>query len=119
MYRAGLPLPPDVEFNITSFSVENITVCLTWQSQKSDIYYLINSSRADMKYNMTSTEICETKEYNTPLQISVVAVNCAGKSESMTIDINIGRRNSFGDVSQSLFLSWLWSSQSTGQWQCW
>ena len=99
MYRAGPPLPPDVEFNITSFSVENFTMCLTWQSQKSDIYYLINTSRADMKYNMTSIEICVTTEYNNPLQISVVAVNCAGKSEPKTIDINIGRRNSFGDVS--------------------
>ena len=46
-----------------------------------------------MRYNETSTEICLIAEYNTPLQISVVTVNCAGESESGTVDINIGMTN--------------------------
>jgi hypothetical protein len=78
-----------VDFNITSYSVENFTTCLTWQRQKSDLYYLINTS-SGMGYNETSTELCLTVEYNTPLQVSVVAVNCAGESEPMTTDITIG-----------------------------
>ena len=43
-----------------------------------------------MRYNQTSTEICLIAEYNTPLQVTVVAVNCAGKSQPVTIDISIG-----------------------------
>ena len=87
MYHVGPPPPPDVKY-ITSYSVENFTTCLTWQSHKSDMYYLINTSRSDMRYNETSTEICLIAEYNTPLQVSVVTVNCAGESEPMTIDIS-------------------------------
>ena len=90
MYHTGPPPPPDVEFIITSYSVENFTTCLTWQSHKSDMYYLINTSRSDMRYNQTSTEICLRAEYNIPLQISVVTVNCAGKSEPGTFNISIG-----------------------------
>ena len=93
MYHAGPPPPPNVEFIITSYSVENFTTCLTWQSHKSDMYYLINTSRSDMRYNETSTEICLIAEYNTPLQVSVVTVNCAGKSEPVTVDISIGMTN--------------------------
>ena len=77
-----------MDFNIKSHSVENSTICLTWQRQKSDLYYLINTGSA-MEYNETSTELCLTAEYNTPLQVSVVAVNCAGESEPMTTDITI------------------------------
>ena len=46
-----------------------------------------------MRYNETSTEICLIAEYNTPLQVSVVTVNCAGRSEPMTINISIGMIN--------------------------
>ena len=90
MYHTGPPPPPDVEFIITSYSVENFTTCLTWQSHKSDMYYLINTSKSDLKYNQTSTEICLIAEYNTPLQVSVVTVNCAGRSEPGTFNIGIG-----------------------------
>ena len=121
MYHTGPPPPPDVEFIITSYSVENFTTCLTWQSHKSDMYYLINTSRSDMRYNETSTEICLIAEYNTPLQVSVVTVNCAGKSEPVTSNISIGMAltDAFSIMAFSLSLSWLWSSQSTSQWQCW
>ena len=90
MYHTGPPPPPDVEFIITSYSVENFTTCLTWQSHKSDMYYLINTSKSDLRYNQTSTEICLRAEYNIPLQVSVVTVNCAGKSEPVTSNISIG-----------------------------
>ena len=43
-----------------------------------------------MRCNQTSTEICLIAEYNTPLQVTVVAVNCARKSQPVTIDISIG-----------------------------
>ena len=46
-----------------------------------------------MRYNQTSTEICLVAEYNTPLQVSVVTVNCAGRSEYVTINISIGMTN--------------------------
>ena len=77
-----------MDFNIESHSVVNFTTCLTWQRQKSDLYYLINTS-SGIEYNETSTELCLRAEYNTPLQVSVVAVNCAGESEPMTTDITI------------------------------
>ena len=95
MYHTGPPPPPDVEFIITSYSVENFTTCLTWQSHTSDMYYLINTSRSDMRYNETSTEICLIAEYNTPLQVSVVTVNCAGESEPVTVDISMCMTNIF------------------------
>ena len=85
---AGLPLPPYVNVNIVSDSIEEFAICLTWQRQKSDLYYLINTS-SGMRYNQTSTELCLTAEYNTPLQVSVVTVNCAGESEPMTTGITI------------------------------
>ena len=46
-----------------------------------------------MRYNETSTEICLIAEYNTPLQISVVTVNCAKKSQPVTVDISSGMTN--------------------------
>ena len=52
------------------------------------MYYLINTSSSDMRYNETSSKICLIVEYNIPLQVSVVAINCAGKSEEVTITIN-------------------------------
>ena len=118
----GPPPPPDVEFIIASDSVENFTTCLTWQSHKSDMYYLINTSRSDMRYNETSTKICLIAEYNTPLQVSVVTVNCAGESEPVTVDISTRATNIFcydNWLINLLSFSWLWSSQSTSQWQCW
>ena len=52
------------------------------------MYYLINTSSSYMRYNETSNNICLIVEYNIPLQVSVVAVNCGGKSEEVTITIN-------------------------------
>ena len=49
-----------------------------------------------MRCNQTSTEICLIAEYNTPLQVTVVAVNCAGKSQLVTIDIYIGMKIMLG-----------------------
>ncbi|CAI8044956.1 hypothetical protein GBAR_LOCUS24886, partial [Geodia barretti] len=87
-FKQGSPLSPHVDFNVESHSVETFTTCLTWQRQKSDLYYLINTS-SGIEYNQTSTELCLRAEYNTPLQVSVVAVNCAGESEPVTTDITI------------------------------
>ena len=89
IWYAGLPFPPDAKqkLNENGDSVENL--CLTWQRQKSDLYYLINTS-SGMEYNETSTELCLTAEYNTPLQVSVVAVNCAGRSEPAIANISMG-----------------------------
>ena len=56
----------------------------------SDMYYLINTSSSDMRCNQTSTETCLIAEYNTPLQVAVVAVNCVGKSQPVTTDISVG-----------------------------
>ena len=88
--HTGPPPPPDVKFTITGYAVENFTTCLTWQSHKSDMYYLINTTRFNWRYNQTSTEICLIAEYNSPLQVSVVTVNCAGKSQPVTFNIGIG-----------------------------
>ena len=74
----GSPLFPNVDFNIISYSVENFTICLAWQRQ---MYYLINTT-SGMRYNETSTALCLRAEYNIPLQVSVVAVNCAGQKVS-------------------------------------
>ena len=48
-----------------------------------------------IRYYETSTEICLIAEYNTPLQVSVVTVNCAGESEPVTVNISIGMTNYF------------------------
>ena len=48
-----------------------------------------------MRYNEASTEICLIAEYNTPLQVSVVTVNCAGRSEPGSVDISICMTNIF------------------------
>ena len=78
-----------MESDIITDSVENFTVCLTWQRQDSDLYYLINTI-SGKKYNVTSTELCLAAEYNTPLHVTVVAVNCAGESEPGTTNITRG-----------------------------
>ena len=86
MWYAGLPFPPDVkqQFNV---NVENL--CLTWQRQKSDLHYLINTS-SGMEYNETSTELCLEVVNETALQVSVVAVNCAGRSEPAIVNVIMG-----------------------------
>ena len=119
MLYTGPPPPPSaVEFTITSNSVENFTVCLTWEMGKSDLYYLINTSNSDKGYNEPSNMLCLMTEYNTHLEVSVVAVNCAGKSEPTTTNISMAMINLVLHIIH-LSLSWLWSSQSTSQWQCW
>ena len=87
--HAGPPLCPNVEFDTITDSIANFTVCLTWQRQESDLYYLINRI-SGMEYTQTTTELCLTAEYNTPLHVTVVAVNCAGESEPGTTNITIG-----------------------------
>ena len=89
IWYAGLPFPPDAKqkFNENGDSVENL--CLTWQRQKSDLYYLINTS-SGMEYNETSTELCLDVANETALQVSVVAVNCAGRSEPAIANISMG-----------------------------
>ena len=89
IWYAGLPFPPDAKqkFNENGDSVENL--CLTWQRQKYDLYYLINTS-SSMKYNETSTELCLEVVNETALQVSVVAVNCAGRSEPAIANISMG-----------------------------
>ena len=86
---AGPPLRPNVEFDIITDSMENFTVCLTWQRQNSHLYYLINTI-SGMEYNQTTTDLCLTAEYNTPLHVTVVVVNCAGESEPGTTNITRG-----------------------------
>ena len=85
IWYAGLPFPPKLYEN--GDSVENL--CLTWQRQKSDLYYLINTS-SGMRYNETSTELCLEVANETALQLSVVAVNCAGRSEPAIANISMG-----------------------------
>ena len=120
MWYAGLPFPPDVKqkFSVNRDSVENL--CLTWQRQKSDLYYLINIS-SGMEYNETSTELCLEVVNKTSLQVSVVAVNCAGRSEPAIANISMHMSMTYLVTHHitSFSLSWLWSSQSTSEWQCW
>ena len=87
--HTGLPLRPNVESDIITDSIENFTVCLTWQRQDSDLYYLINTI-SGMEYTQTTTGLCLTAEYITPLLVSVAAVNCAGESEPGMTNITIG-----------------------------
>ena len=75
MWYAGLPFPPDVKQKL---NVNGDYLCLTWQRQKSDLHYLINTS-SGMEYNETSTELCLEVVNETALQVSVVAVKCAGR----------------------------------------
>ena len=93
MFCTDPPPSPNVTTMEFSNSVENFTVCLTWEMGKSDLYYLINTSNSDKGYNESSNQLCLMTEYNTHLEVSVVAVNCAGKSEPTTTNISMAMMN--------------------------
>ena len=88
-YCAGLPVPPVVTVTTTNYSINNFTTIISWEDQQSSLYYLLNTSTID-SINTTSNMYIIIGEYNAHIRVTVVAVNCAGKSEPVTTDISIG-----------------------------
>ena len=90
----GLPLRPMVNIVMADYYREHFTFVLSWESQISDLYYLVNATGMDL-INTTSNTQQFNRVYNTPLEVTVETVNCAGSSKQATIDISRGmERNS-------------------------
>ena len=86
---AGFPLPPKLTVTTTHYSINNFTTIISWEGQDSSLYYLLNTSTMD-SINTTSNMYIIIGEYNAHIQVTVVAVNYAGKSKPVTTDISIG-----------------------------
>ena len=85
----GLPLRPMVNIVMADYYREQFTFVLSWKSQISHLYYLVNATGMDL-INATSNTQQFNGEYNTPLEVTVETVNCAGSSKQATFDISRG-----------------------------
>ena len=86
---AGPSVPPIMTVTTTNYSINNFTTIISWEGQDSSLYYMLNTRTID-SINTTSNMYIIIGEYNAHIQVTVVAVNCAGKSEPVTTNISIG-----------------------------
>ena len=86
----GPPSPPShVTFTMYDFQTKHYSVILTWEGQNADHYSIsVNTSTHTVNTSMTSLVL--EGQYNIPLQVTLIAINCAGNSDEVTEDINIG-----------------------------
>ena len=101
------------------FQTDKFTIFLSWDGQEAD-NYTVNI----ILYSVLTTTVPSLHfeaEYNIPILITLRAVNCAGESERVTVNVSVGKCSY---MLQSLFihyyvaLSWLFSSRFPCKWQC-
>ena len=86
----GPPLPPsNVRVQTTDFQTEKFTILLSWDGQEAD-NYTVNI----ISYSVLTTTVPSLHfeaEYNIPILITLRAVNCAGESEQVTVNVSVGK----------------------------
>ena len=71
------------------YQTKYYSVILSWEGQNADHYSIsVNTSTHTVNTSMTSLVL--EGQYNIPLQVTLIAINCAGNSDEVTEDINIG-----------------------------
>ena len=86
------PSPPLNTVILTDdFRIENFSILLTWDSQEQSTYFImIDTGNATVApYSNTSTYIFNG-EYNTAVRVNISAMNCAGNSEKLTLEVYEG-----------------------------
>ena len=81
MYPSAKPSPPNMTIVTNKYHAENFLIFLSWDSDDADSYRVsINPSTQSSFYTNMTTAILEG-QYNTQLQVSLKAINCAGIQE--------------------------------------
>ena len=126
---SGPPSPPS-NFTITNYTLlpENYFITLSWKSWGGATHFSISINTTTPRVISTNmTAILLEGEYDTWLEITVLATNCAGNSSEVSMVVYkevVHMQGVFSvvvHIMRNNFLltpSWLSSSQSTHQWQC-
>ena len=123
-YYVGPPSPPsNVMAPATDYQPNNFSIIISWEAPEYGLVdeYRIETNTTTQTISTNTTKVVLEGEYNIPLEINISATNCAGSSAEVTEEICIGMlctKNCYMFLP-SLPLSWLFSSHSTCQWQCW
>ena len=92
-------MPPSPPLNTViltdDFHIENFSILLTWDSQEQSSYFIMIDTAGVVRhatvtpYSNTSTYIFNG-EYNTAIHVNISAMNCAGSSEKLTLEVYEG-----------------------------
>ena len=105
-----------------NFQPDNFSIIISWESGEDEVVdeYRILTNTTTQSITTTNTTVVLEGVYNIPLEIRVSAINCAGTSAEVTEEVFFGKLSHLVKRKPlALSLSWLWSSQSTSEWQCW
>ena len=90
------PSPPlDTVILTDDFRIETFSILLTWGSQEQSTYFIMIDTAGVVRlatvalYSNTSTYIFNG-EYNEAVQVNISAMNCAGSSEKLTLEVYEG-----------------------------
>ncbi|CAI8033757.1 hypothetical protein GBAR_LOCUS19048 [Geodia barretti] len=115
------PLPPVV--TIVSYALTfSVLFVVTWaQPQRVPVSrFIISTSNTQPVLIANTTNYTIESDYNTKLTYNFSSYNCFGTSESITKEFFMGKFNVIIPNTIKVYTSsWLWSSQSTSEWQCW
>ena len=89
-----MPSPPaSVMVTFDNFQPENFSIVISWEVPEYGLVdeYRIEISTTTQTIYSTATSVVLDGEYNTPLEINISAINCAGSSAEVTEAINVGK----------------------------
>ena len=85
-------LPSNVTVETHDFQNTNFTIYLLWEAQEADDTYsvTVNAMQTSTTYNTTLPTLTLEGFYNVPTMISLVGINCVGRSESVAKVVHEG-----------------------------
>ena len=89
-----MPSPPaSVMVTFDNFQPENFSIVISWEVPEYGLVdeYRIEISTTTQTISITTASVVLDGEYNTPLEINISAINCAGSSAEVTEAINVGK----------------------------
>ena len=87
---AGPPMPPSITTSTQDYGTETFKILVSWDDQKADYYILSFNISSLNTVNTSMTTFVLIGEYNSPLQITLLAVKCAWISEAATSNVSEG-----------------------------
>jgi hypothetical protein len=75
------------------FQPDNFSIIISWESREDEVVdeYRILTNTTTQSITTTNTTVVLEGVYNTPLEIRVSAINCAGTSAEVTEEVFVGK----------------------------
>ena len=87
----GLPLPPyDASITTNDFTTDNFAIFLSWKGQQDNNHYELSLNTTTETIFSNTTSLTLEGHYNIPLELTLVATNCAGNSRNISLKVHEG-----------------------------